>query len=72
MVQQHGEYMGTAQNKKISIDSKVCTQCGACVTACATKALEFGGDGFPFLIEGSCVHCGGCVGICPVFAVGYD
>ncbi|NPV71221.1 MAG: electron transfer flavoprotein subunit alpha [Firmicutes bacterium] len=53
---------------EIRILAEVCTQCGACVSACPFGAIEIREDGPPRITE-ACTLCGACVTACPVEAI---
>ena len=57
----------------VDLDTDRCTLCGACATACPTRALEFehttDGDVLR-LAPGACVGCGRCAEVCPEAALG--
>jgi len=51
-----------------SIDREKCKQDGICVSACATRVIEMGPDGFPRSTEDAaefCINCGHCMSVCP-------
>jgi len=56
----------------VSIDSKKCTLCMACVGACPGRALQDGSNReIPevFFIESQCIQCGACSQTCPEQAI---
>ncbi|MCK5832596.1 electron transfer flavoprotein subunit alpha [bacterium] len=55
-------------NRKIYIDERLCTNCGACVDSCLFGALSL--DNEKAIIDyNSCTLCGACVDECPVSAI---
>ena len=53
------------------VDKELCNQDGICITACPSRVIENGEDGFPAPaqdIETMCIRCGHCVAICPTGA----
>ena len=58
--------MNTKNN--ISIFDK-CSNCGACLNVCPTRAIYINSDGLfyePKVRESECVGCGKCINVCPV------
>lgn len=51
-----------------------CIRCGACVKACTTGAIGFGGKGEPFIKihDSSCQDCQASIRACPTKALAYD
>lgn len=51
-----------------------CIKCGACVEACKTDAISFGGEGEPFIKinDSACEDCDNSVETCPTKALSYD
>jgi ferredoxin len=52
------------------VDSKTCTGCESCVSACPTEAIVMK-DGKATVTD-ACVYCGACVQECPVEAIKMD
>ena len=52
----------------ISIDSKKCIKCKACVQECPASAIEL--DNFE--VNNNCIKCGHCIAVCPTLAVTFD
>ncbi|MBI9091045.1 MAG: tRNA-dihydrouridine synthase [Desulfobacterium sp.] len=51
--------------EKASVDAEVCKDCGMCLKACFSEAMQQG-DGNVYVREENCVGCGGCYSVCPV------
>ncbi len=52
-----------------SIDSALCSGCGACYNKCAVNGItmEYDSEGFIFpKVNKNCINCGQCVKVCPV------
>jgi len=58
-----------------TINPKLCLNCGACVAACKTGAIELVASGkeeiHPVIDEEKCVRCGYCARACPSEAIKY-
>ncbi|HMK53549.1 MAG TPA: 4Fe-4S binding protein, partial [Methanobacteriaceae archaeon] len=58
-----------------NINSKLCRQCGACVDACRTGAIQLISSGteeaHSVIDEDKCVRCGFCSRVCPTEAIKY-
>ncbi len=46
-----------------------CKRCGICIAFCPHKALEWGKNGAPSLINDKCKKCSMCEYRCPEFAI---
>lgn len=58
---------------KITVDSKACTKCGACVEVCATAGVFEIRDGSAFAVRPElCWGCGQCVSVCPHDAIDHE
>jgi nitroreductase/NAD-dependent dihydropyrimidine dehydrogenase PreA subunit len=58
---------------KITVDSKACTQCGACVQVCAIASVFEIRDGAAVAVHPErCWGCGQCVSVCRVDAIDHD
>lgn len=53
----------------VTLDSDICTDCGACVSLCPTGALSITEDYSVKLDEDKCILCEVCVPACPVRAI---
>lgn len=47
-----------------TIETGLCTRCGACVGICPKDAIELDENAYPYL-AGECIQCGFCVNSCP-------
>jgi energy-converting hydrogenase A subunit Q len=58
-----------------NINPKLCRQCGSCVKACRTGAIELIASGreeaHSIIDEDKCVRCGFCARVCPTEAIKY-
>jgi formate hydrogenlyase subunit 6/NADH:ubiquinone oxidoreductase subunit I len=52
-----------------SIESKVCTACGACIRACPVSAISGEPGSTPTLDMKKCIKCGACKEVCDVEAI---
>lgn len=51
-----------------AVDEEKCEQDGICASACPTRVIEMGPDGFPQPTEAAaefCINCGHCMSACP-------
>jgi len=55
---------------RVRVDHDVCTQCGACITACPLHAARARVEKTPFGAD--CFSCGRCLNVCPTDAVRYE
>ncbi len=55
--------------KTLHIDRDSCISCGACISPCPTRALNFGPGWTLEFDEEKCVACRTCVDACPVRAI---
>jgi dihydropyrimidine dehydrogenase (NAD+) subunit PreA len=51
--------------EKATVDQEMCINCGMCLKACFSKAMQQGEEK-AFVQEENCVGCGGCYSVCPV------
>jgi dihydroorotate dehydrogenase subfamily 1 len=51
--------------EKATVDQEMCVNCGMCLKACFSKAMQQGEEKV-FVQEENCVGCGGCYSVCPV------
>lgn len=51
--------------EKAKVDQEMCVNCGMCLKACFSKAMQQGEEKV-FVKEENCVGCGGCYSVCPV------
>ncbi len=51
--------------EKTVVDQEKCVDCGMCLKACFSEAMQQG-DEKVFVKEENCVGCGGCYSVCPV------
>ncbi len=51
--------------EKASVDEEMCVNCGMCLKACFSEAMQQGEEKV-FVKEENCVGCGGCYSVCPV------
>jgi len=49
----------------ISLNERVCIDCGACISICPNEVFSFTPDWKLVLTEERCVLCGKCVDVCP-------
>lgn len=56
-------------SKFVTIDRKLCTDCGACVVQCPTAALYYNGDKAVAFDSAKCIACELCRLACPYQAV---
>jgi len=52
-----------------SIDPKICTACGACISACPVQAISGERSAVPSLDMKKCIKCGACKEVCEVEAI---
>ncbi|SDP32409.1 4Fe-4S dicluster-binding protein [Desulforhopalus singaporensis] len=52
-------------HEKATVDSELCKNCGMCLKACFSEAMQQG-DETVYVREENCVGCGGCYSVCPV------
>ena len=52
-----------------SIDPKICTACGACISACPVQAISGERGAVPSLDMKKCIKCGACKEVCEVEAI---
>jgi formate hydrogenlyase subunit 6/NADH:ubiquinone oxidoreductase subunit I len=52
-----------------SIDQKICTACGACISACPVQAISGERGAVPSLDMKKCIKCGACKEVCEVEAI---
>lgn len=60
------------KNQKVQYDASRCCQCGVCLAACPSSALEKRNDGKQYIIVVSadrCCQCGRCVQVCPAHQI---
>lgn len=65
--QPHIADFGLIATTQISLDPALCSDCGACVDACAEKALRL--DAGIHLDAAACLGCGACLRVCPSAAL---
>jgi nitroreductase/NAD-dependent dihydropyrimidine dehydrogenase PreA subunit len=57
----------------LTIDSTLCSQCGACVEVCQNNILELGNNDTEVKVNQEkllrCIHCGHCEAVCPGGAI---
>jgi len=65
------ESEGISVNPKrtIEIDRDLCIECGACISLCGVKALQYTDDFSIEFDEKKCVYCLLCMDACPRFAI---
>ena len=63
------DYAPDISKKKIHIDQGDCEGCGACVSRCPNKAVNFGRFGLAQIDYDICITCGYCAPVCPVRAI---
>lgn len=51
--------------EKATVDEEMCVNCGMCLRACFSEAMQQGEEKV-FVKEENCVGCGGCYSVCPV------
>ena len=51
--------------EKATVDQEMCVNCGMCLKACFSEAMQQGEEKV-FVKEENCVGCGGCYSVCPV------
>lgn len=51
------------------IDQEKCTQCGVCIAACGSAAIEKDADGKHVIIPEKCTECGACQAVCEQNAI---
>ncbi|MCP3891828.1 MAG: hypothetical protein GY702_23625 [Desulfobulbaceae bacterium] len=51
--------------EKATVDEEMCVNCGMCLKACFSEAMQQGEEKV-FVKEENCVGCGGCYSVCPV------
>ncbi|MCP4337763.1 MAG: 4Fe-4S dicluster domain-containing protein [Desulfobulbaceae bacterium] len=51
--------------EKATVDQEMCVNCGMCLKACFSKAMQQGEEKV-FVQDENCVGCGGCYSVCPV------
>ncbi len=51
--------------EKATVDQETCINCGMCLKACFSEAMQQGEEK-AFVKEENCVGCGGCYSVCPV------
>lgn len=51
--------------EKATVDQELCLNCGMCLKACFSEAMQQGEEKV-FVEEENCVGCGGCYSVCPV------
>jgi dihydroorotate dehydrogenase subfamily 1 len=51
--------------EKATVDQEMCVNCGMCLKACFSKAMQQGEEKV-FVKEENCVGCGGCYSVCPL------
>ena len=51
--------------EKATVDEEMCVNCGMCLKACFSDAMQQGEEK-AFVKEENCVGCGGCYSVCPV------
>lgn len=59
----------------LTVDTDLCTQCGACRAECPVGIILEKKDGTPALMKGAgphCLDCGHCVAVCPVKAISLE
>lgn len=60
---------GNKRSLNLTIDKKLCTQCGLCVISCIRDAIDI--DNF-FIDSELCFGCSHCLSVCPVGAIKCD
>lgn len=56
---------GEMPAEKATVDQEMCVNCGMCLKACFSEAMQQGEEKV-FVKEENCVGCGGCYSVCPV------
>lgn len=57
----------------LSIDLKLCKQCGVCISFCPVKVYTPDLDGSPLITyPEKCIHCKICFYRCPDFAINWE
>ena len=62
-------YSPDVSNKKMYIEQGNCEGCGACISKCTSKAIDFNRLGSAEINNDLCVSCGYCAYACPVRAI---
>jgi NAD-dependent dihydropyrimidine dehydrogenase PreA subunit len=58
-----------SETARPEIDTRKCTRCGRCVTACPERVLALTEEGLQFERPEACTYCGLCETLCPAQAV---
>lgn len=53
----------------LTLDTAVCTRCGACVDVCPHAVFAVDRDGARIVNRDGCMECGACARNCPVAAI---
>ena len=63
------DFTPDVSGKRLTINHEDCVGCGSCMTACASQAISYAGDGLAEIDPIKCINCGYCAYACPVRAV---
>ncbi len=62
--------MGANERVRPILDSALCSDCGQCVEACPTGALQFVEGHVALARPEDCAYCADCEDLCPQGAIG--